>query len=365
MAALHRVLFVLLLALLPVTVVAQSKSKFAFPAACAACHGSETKYAVRGILTQYLTSGHRITGHASYANSEGCQRCHTNEGFIEFVKTGKVDAKKVVADPSEIGCFTCHAPHDTGDFSLRKTGKVELSSGAVFDKGKANLCANCHRSTTTPKAEVRARSIPFDFWGAHHGPQADMLLGTNAYEFPGKKYSNSAHARLPEAQCVTCHMTQPNGRYALMPTIGGHSMRIAGEVHEAPKLNTAGCLGCHDDMKQVPGKHVFSRVAAADWDGDGKIETVQEEIQGLADRIINKQGTGLLQAMKDPLYDAKGVFINNKIQYPVEIVAALYNWKFVVEDGSRGIHNTKYAVQLLMDSIKALDSGFDDSKRPQ
>lgn len=34
-----------------------------------------------------------------------------------------------------------------------------------------------------------------------------------------------------------------------------------------------------------------------------------------------------------------------------EVVAALYNHKFVKEDGSKGIHNTAYAVQLLMDSI--------------
>jgi hypothetical protein len=69
--------------------------------------------------------------------------------------------------------------------------------------------------------------------------------------------------------------------------------------------------------------------------------------------------------MKDPLYDAKGHFIeNNKTQYPIEVVAALYNYKFVQEDRSKGIHNTTYAVQLLMDSIKALDKNFDDSKRP-
>ena len=33
---------------------------------------------------------------------------------------------------------------------------------------------------------------------------------------------------------MACHMTQPAQRYALMPTIGGHSFRIGGEVHEAP-----------------------------------------------------------------------------------------------------------------------------------
>src|SRR5262252_8555522 len=87
-------------ALLPLGAAAQSKSKapqgFAFPKACADCHGSEPKYPVRGARSQYLTSGHRTIGHASYSNSEGCQRCHTNEGFIEFAKKGAVDPKTVI-----------------------------------------------------------------------------------------------------------------------------------------------------------------------------------------------------------------------------------------------------------------------------
>ncbi len=335
-----------------------------FPKGCLDCHGSEPKYPVRGNRTQYLTSGHRTIGNASYANSDDCQGCHTNEGFIERVKTGKVDTKKFVSNPSEIGCFTCHAPHDTGNFSLRRVTDVTLANGVAFDKEKGNLCASCHQARRMPKDEVRARNVPTDSWGAHHGPQSDMLLGTNAYEFPGKKYSKSAHSLLPQANCVTCHMAQPNGRYSLAPTIGGHSFRIEGEVHEEPKVNTAGCLSCHADMKQVAGKARFDRKAGADFDGNSKIETVQEEVQGLYEKLINRRGTGLLQTMKDPPYDAKGKFINSKTQYPIEVVAALYNYKFVTEDGSRGIHNTAYAVQLLMDSIKALDKNFDDSKRP-
>jgi hypothetical protein len=337
----------------------------AFPKDCVDCHGSEPKYPVRGVRTQYLTSGHRTLGNASYSNSDDCQGCHTNEGFIERVKKGKVDTKKFVSNPSEIGCFTCHAPHDTGNFSLRGVTNVTLANGMAFDKEKGNLCASCHQARRKPADEVRARSIPNDSWGAHHGPQADMLLGTNAYEFPGKKYSKSAHALLPQANCVTCHMTLPNGRYSLAPTIGGHSLRIAGEVHEEPKVNTAGCLSCHADMKQVAGKPLFDKKANADFNGNGKIESVQEEVEGLYERLINNRGTGLMQTMKDAPYDAKGKFINNKTQYPIEVVAALYNYKFVQEDGSKGIHNTTYAVQLLMDSIKALDKNFDDSKRPQ
>jgi len=353
--------------LLPLQSLAQSKPP-AFPQGCLDCHNGDAKYPVRGVRTQYLTSGHRTLGNASYSNSEGCQRCHTNEGFIEYVKTGKADPKKVIANPSEIGCFTCHAPHDTGNFTLRKTDGVKLANGAEFNKGKANLCANCHQARVVPKDEVRARVIPFSHWGAHHGPNSDMLIGTNAYEWPGKKYSKSAHAFLPEANCVTCHMTQPKGRYALAPSIGGHSMRLAGEVHELPVVNAAGCQnsGCHAAMKQVAGKEYFDKKAAADYDGNGKTESVQEEVVGLLGKFVNKQGTGAFQTRANPVYNPKGEFIEgNKTQQPLEVVAALYDYKFVLEDGSKGVHNTKYAVQLLMDSLKALDKNFDDSRRPE
>jgi len=66
------------------------------PKACVDCHGSETKYPVRGARSQYLTSGHRTLGNASYANADDCQGCHTNEGFIERARTGKGDPKKFV-----------------------------------------------------------------------------------------------------------------------------------------------------------------------------------------------------------------------------------------------------------------------------
>jgi hypothetical protein len=161
-------------------------------------------------------------------------------------------------------------------------------------------------------------------------------------------------------------MTLPSGRYSLSPAIGGHSFRIVGEVHEQHRVNNAGCTsgGCHGEMNQVKGTHYFDKKAQADYDGDGKVESVQEEVQGLLEKFINAKGTGVLQTMKDPPYNAKGNFINSKTQYPVEVVAALYNYKFVLEDRSKGVHNTTYAVQLLMDSLKALDKTFDDSKRP-
>jgi hypothetical protein len=123
--------------------------------------------------------------------------------------------------------------------------------------------------------------------------------------------------------------------------------------------------GCHGSMEQIKGTHFFDKKAAQDYDGDGKVESVQEEVQGLLQKFVNDKGSGLLQTMKEPMYDAKRRFVNTKSQYPVEAVAGLYNYKFVLEDRSKGVHNTTYAVQILMDSLKALDKNFDDSKRPQ
>jgi hypothetical protein len=352
--------------LVTVSITAAHAQSTILPRACVDCHGSEPKFPVRGIRSQYLTSGHHTLGNASYANADDCQGCHTNEGFVQRVKTGKVNPKQFVSNPSEIGCFTCHAPHDKGNFLLRTTAKVTLANGTTFDKGRGNLCASCHRARRMPKDEVRARNIPTDSWGAHHGPQADMLAGSNAYEFSGKKYGNSVHTALPNATCTTCHMALPAERYSLSPAVGGHSFRIGGEVHEEYKLNTAGCTnsGCHGEMKQLKGTHYFDKKAPADYDGDGKIESAQEEVQGLLEKFINDKGSGLLQTMKDAPYDAKGKFVNSKTQYPIEVTAALYNYKFVSEDRSKGIHNFIYAVQLLMDSLKALDKNFNDAARP-
>ena len=84
--------FLLWAVILPVLSSAQESI---LPKQCIDCHGSEPKYPVRGVRSQYQTSGHRTLGNAHYANADDCQGCHTNEGFIERIKTGKVDVKKM------------------------------------------------------------------------------------------------------------------------------------------------------------------------------------------------------------------------------------------------------------------------------
>ena len=39
--------------------------------------------------------------------------------------------------------------------------------------------------------------------------------------------------------------------------------------------------------------------------------------------------------------------------------------KLIVEDRSRGVHNATYTLQVLYDTLKALDRRLDDSLRPR
>jgi hypothetical protein len=346
-----------------------------FPAACADCHGPEPVHPILGAAASYERSGHNNFGNSYYANGAGCQNCHTNEGFIDYVKTGKVDADAYVANPSQQGCFTCHDPHGTGDMSLRTVKAVTLVDDEVFDGGDGNLCANCHQARRAGATEVKAspaRAISSHF-GGHHGPQANMLAGSGAFEFPGRTYSSSVHLRVVKDTCVACHMALPEGRYSLSPNVGGHSFNVLGEVHEEEKANTTGCLACHADIKQVPGQEIFDKTADADYDNDGTIEPLQAEVQGVLDYFVNEKGTGLLQNTNPPMFkkDAKASFhdlgsgwANSRNgDYTEAQVAALFNYKMIVEDRSLGVHNAKYTIQVLYDSIEALRPGSGTSAR--
>ena len=344
--------------------------KDVFDKSCGVCHSADAKYPVLGATEGFEHSGHKLgfnreDENSYYANGRGCQQCHTSEGFIEYVSTGSVDPDDYVAYPSQIGCFSCHEPHETGDFSLRTTKAVTLKSGDVYNKGDGNLCANCHLS----RGEAAAIVVPTPanrvsaYFGPHHGPEADMFLGVNAYEYPGKTYTNSVHTDVIVDSRVSCHLALPEGRYSLSPKVGGHSFYLKGEVHGSEKLNLAACASCHDGIKQ---EGEFFDIKQVDYDNDGTVETVQGEVEGLLHLIVNEDGTGVLQTVNPPAFKADGTWNRTQSEElrSADVIGAIYNYKFVEEDRSNGIHNTNYTIQVLYDTISALDSSFDTSKRP-
>ncbi len=174
---------------------------------------------------------------AFYANSGGCQMCHTQEGFRKRV-AGEYDARDgtysikyawntaaaagsvtapnannpltsdVIEFPSPLGCFGCHTPHGQGTpdgKTLPQTipvgTPITTQTGARWaeSKAKGHICAECHEirlnafattadsivSSVTSTATSGPRFTVSAPYGPHHGPQTDMNLGEGGAEYVG------------------------------------------------------------------------------------------------------------------------------------------------------------------------------------
>jgi hypothetical protein len=128
-------------------------------------------------------------------------------------------------------------------------------------------------------------------------------------------------------------------------------------------------ITCHG-----PVSSFFSINAVADYDGDSQIKTVYEEIGTISPD--GSTGTGLFGQVITAL-NAKGIYYNPN-SYPyfftstggqfrlwtTHTLSAAFNLSYLYKAGNAVyVHNAKYAVQLLHDSIRALD-GTPNGVRP-
>lgn len=301
---------------------------------CMTCHSDDFNMAnfLLPIQTQYAVSQH-ANGETFVRTGSSCTRCHTNEGYQNYIATGEGGE---VANSSQIGCFTCHAPHSNRDFTLRQMGAVALMEGGTFDRGNANTCANCHqaREASPPIADDTEAS---GRWGTHHGPQANVLLGMGAYEFDGAYATGPSHATIPNA-CVNCHMADPpEGGVA-----GGHSWWMTYEFHGAEELNSHGCVACHDT-----------------WDDEIALEEVDDfKAAFLADLqtlmvAMGPNGQGWFTS--EDLADAGGSILKKQI-YSADQLGAVWNFRMLAEDRSGGVHNTVFARAVLDATLDYVNS---------
>lgn len=305
---------------------------------CFTCH-SDQNFALTAAEQQYEMSKHG-TGETFNENrnndpsDQTCEQCHTNEGFV-----AKVTSVPAVGNEfTRINCFTCHQPHTSGTLELRVQRAATLANGYSFDRGNANTCASCHQSRRKASTYVVNNVTLSNRFGPHHGPQADMLMGTNAYEYSGYTYDKSAHTNSATRACLDCHMT--NSLYAT----GGHTFNVADEENDYDNMKGCNVKACHNGAITT-----FDRTASADFDGDGTINGVQTEIEGLRDTLAALlQDANLIDSTLTPV--ARTVAT-------ADSTGALYNYLFVGEDRSGGVHNTKYAVGLLRSAINFLETG--------
>ncbi|MBD3258055.1 hypothetical protein GF377_06445 [candidate division GN15 bacterium] len=310
-------------------------------ASCFTCHSDEDMALVQA-REQYEesihTSGNNVdrnrNNRSFYA---ACEKCHSAEGFLAEVTGVPATGEHFTA----IHCFTCHAPHSEGDLGLRTVAAVSLADGTTYDRGLSNICANCHQSRRDVDATVVDGVELSSHWGPHHSNQADMLIGENSYEYDGYTYTKSAHASVVLDGCVQCHMGN-----SVHPTVGGHSFNMRNEDRDFESISGCNVTGCHSAAPIT----TLDRTADQDWDNDGETEGIQAEVHGLLDSLaVLLETAGLLDTAHHP--------VDGRVVSTADSAGALYNYLFVEEDRSDGVHNTSYALDLLISSINFMNTG--------
>ncbi|MGD9547834.1 MAG: hypothetical protein AB7V45_09860 [Candidatus Krumholzibacteriia bacterium] len=287
---------------------------------CFDCHNDQDTFLMEAQL-EWTYSMHAIGANVAYAGGRsGCSNCHSGAGF-EAALAGET----AVPYATSIRCFSCHAPHTNEDFQLRVTEAQTLADGTVLDIGDGNLCLSCHQARRDVATEIVADDegnyvIPSSHWGPHHGPQGDLLAGTNGYEFEGYTYRSAAPPAHLANGCISCHFAENSAA-----DLGGHSFNM---TNAAGAMNVNGCNLCHTDLTDF---NYEGRVA--------EIDELGEELHALlvAEGTVDEDG--------HPIQDAVTT---------LEGKAATWNFLFWEEDRSHGVHNPDYAEDLLRASIAVM-----------
>ncbi|MAT56448.1 MAG: hypothetical protein CMF23_00590 [Ignavibacteriae bacterium] len=321
---------------------------------CAKCH-DDNHYHRRPKM--WASSAHAHADQLSAAGRPNCQPCHSGTGFIaEYDETPGIEYS--TTNPGNISCAVCHDPHASHDnhdpmitgaqegqvYHLRTIADVELNDGTIVTVGgTGKLCMNCHKSRRNAEEYVQNYSSHF---GPHYNNQTDMVLGTNAITF-GRYIPSSTHRDALENFCVSCHMAPTaDSNSPAYDKIGDHSFNMSYDNgtpdDESDDIdNVDFCQTCHG--ASITSFDSF--MARKDYDEDGTIESAREELHGLLDEVGK-----LLPPYGDPAVTVTNAYSKLELK-------AAYNYLFVEEDQSMGMHNFQYAVGLLKVTLEALNYG--------
>ncbi|MGM0565605.1 MAG: hypothetical protein ACQESX_02495 [Bacteroidota bacterium] len=299
---------------------------------CGTCHDMSTD--VKSRIIQWEASKHATGGNFN-RNDAGCAGCHTNEGFRDVLENEATDmvASGTMENPTMIGCRTCHKIHESyspADWNLTNQEPVTLIMGndEPTDHGTGNVCASCHQarqpSGGLPEPGGEDVEITYFRWGPHHGTQANMISGQGGFEIPGDMSYGPEHTHYTmEGGCNTCHMAEANADLA-----GGHTMAMAYEQYGSSVPHTEGCQECHTDIESF------------DFAG------TQTDVRALLDELR----TVLME--RNMLDDSDHIIPDT---YSANEAGSVYNYLFVLEDYSDGVHNHRYAKALLNNTLDWLE----------
>lgn len=284
---------------------------------CTECHNDTA--IISGKRANWQESLHGSgTAFIEEGGNTSCAFCHSGATFSEAIAAGGnfTTVESADANPTHQDCRTCHQIHVTytgEDWALETDAPVALvTSGATFDGGAGNLCANCHQARRymanfVDKTDATKYAVTGRF-NTHYSVQVDVLMGLGDFGVEGKP---SAHYEKVENTCVGCHMGE-------------------GAAHNFEPQITA-CQECHTDVE--------------DFNVDGYLTEFEEQYAELEAALLAK---GMLTKAAD------GTISTVPGTYDAGPSQALFFYNLVHEDGSEGIHNPEYFKALMENALAAL-----------
>ena len=342
---------------------------------CNQCHDSPPNESQGA---QWYVSRHALT---TGPTTISCLPCHSANGFIAREAANTNGSYAVTATTNvtfaPISCQTCHEPHGetiptNNPHLLRTLAAVTMPDGTVItNAGEGALCLECHQnrngSATNQLVQYpKGQNTWFggSSFGAHDNPQGDMIEGINANTY-GQIIPSSAHCYSVTNLCVGCHMQTLASTNPAFLLAGGHTFNMSYNVVTNGVTNTIHkvdvCVQCHGPISSF-------NFLCEDFEDIGVIEGPQTAVTNLLNKLSTLLPNSTYQANSNN-YVADGLVktigrSSTQTNWPPKFLMAAYNYEFVSEDGSYGVHNTPYAIGLLKASIANLTGDANNDGLP-
>lgn len=329
-------------------------------AACAQCHDEEPYH---NTVIQWKNSRHG-NPQTDRSTSGSCARCHSGWGFVTRIDVITNDTRPTLG-VNQVTCAVCHDPHDAElPSQVRSLSDVTLGDEkTVVDYGgMGKLCMQCHTGRRNAEEYASEEGNISTHFGPHYSAQADMIDGSNAIDY-GIPIGTSGHKFAVENACVTCHMQPTPAEGPAKDKVGEHTyaVRWDNDTPDDPSddfEHVAACQNCHGPIQSFD-----DIMAKADFDKDGTIEGTRHEIEGMLHNlgmllppVGDPEVMSTSASLEEYKWSAPGL-TPEQVAYRQALTKAAFNYKFVEEDRSHGVHNAGYAFALLSRSIESVTTG--------